>query len=96
MRSGALRDHRVHHINNVIQRFVVCVQSAGELVPILNPPFNHLGDRHFRPRGLVIGLIGFRTSVRARGCRPRRATLGEYLLCGRPPRACRRTRRRSC
>jgi len=66
MRSGALRGHRVHHINNVIQRFVVCVQSAGELIPILNPPFDHLGDRHFGPRGLVIGLIGFRTSGRAR------------------------------
>lgn len=64
MRFGVLRGHRVHHINNVIQRFVVCVQPAGELIPILNPPFDHLGDRHIRPRELVIGLTGFRTSVR--------------------------------
>ena len=64
MRSGALRGHRVRHIDNVIQRFVVCVPSAGELIPTLNPAFDHLGDRHFRPRGLVIVLTGFRTSVR--------------------------------
>ena len=61
MRSGALRGHRVHHI--VIQRFVACAQSAGELVSIQVPPFDHLGDRHFRRRGLLIGLAGIRTSA---------------------------------
>jgi hypothetical protein len=63
MRSGALRGHRAHHINNVIQRFVACVQAGGELVPILNRPFDHLGDRHLPRRGLLIGLAGLRTSA---------------------------------
>jgi hypothetical protein len=63
MRSGALRGHRAHHINYVIQRFVAWVPAGGELVLILNPSFDHLGDRHFRRRGLLIGLTGLRTSA---------------------------------
>jgi hypothetical protein len=52
----------VPHINNVTQQLVACAQSAGELLPILNPPFDHLGDRHFQRRELLIGVAGLRTS----------------------------------